>query len=55
MKGLASEDITKELKAARDECSRLREENGRPRALLGIPEEEPHKTLRRKAYRLKMR
>ncbi|GBE01654.1 type III restriction enzyme, res subunit [bacterium BMS3Abin08] len=40
---MASEDIVKQLRAALDECARLREENRRLRALLGIPEEKPNK------------
>jgi len=40
---LASEDIAKQLRAAIDECVHLRKENGRLRALLGIPEEKPNK------------
>ncbi len=40
---MASEDIVKQLRAAIDECVHLREENGRLRALLGIPEEKPNK------------
>ena len=40
---MASEDIVKQLRAAIDECVHLREENGRLRALLGIPKEKPNK------------
>ena len=37
----ASEDITKQLKAALEECARLREENKRLRSLLALPAEKP--------------
>jgi len=39
---MASEDIAKQLKAALEECARLREENRRLTSLLGIPEERPN-------------
>jgi superfamily II DNA or RNA helicase len=39
---MTSEDIAKQLKAALEECSRLREENKRLRSLMAIPEEKPN-------------
>lgn len=36
-----SEEISKQLKAALEECARLREENKRLRALLGVHEQRP--------------
>ena len=38
----------KKLKAALEECARLKEENGRLRALLGIPEEKPNAPISEK-------
>jgi len=37
----AFEDVAKQLKAALEECARLREENERLRSLLGLPAEKP--------------
>jgi len=42
---MTSEDIAKQLKAALDECARLREENKKLRSLLAIPEEKPNLPL----------
>mgnify|MGYP001256688432 CR=1 FL=1 len=39
---MASEDISKQLKATLEECARLREENKRLRSILGIPGEKPN-------------
>lgn len=38
---MAPEDIAKQLKAALEECARLREENKSLRSMLGIHEEKP--------------
>jgi len=38
---MASEEIADQLKAALDECARLREENKNLKTFLGIQEEKP--------------
>ena len=39
---MASEDIAEQLKAALEECARLREENKKLRSLMAVPEEKPN-------------
>jgi regulator of replication initiation timing len=39
------EDIVKQLKAAFEECARLREENERLRSLLNLPAEKPNASV----------
>jgi superfamily II DNA or RNA helicase len=42
---MASEDITEQLKAALEECARLKEENKNLKSLLGVREEKPNATM----------